>query len=347
MLGNYEADVLKPHSAENSVDGMADDITSSGLKGNFNQLRKLKKEFPLLKILISIGGWDWSDRFSDVALTAESRKKFIASCINLYLLGNIDEKLNIADIFDGIDLDWEYPAVEGATKNYRAQDTQNFTALLAEFREALNVTSQKTQKQYLMTIAAPSTQDKISKIELSKIHPYLDFINVMTYDFHGGWENRTNFHSALFGSSTNPVYSYQSWTDGAIQTYLNSAVPAKKLVMGIAYFGRGWQGVEPTNNGLWQGAKGSAVGSHGDGVSSYRALKAEEWQYEKFRDDVTQGTWIFNRTTGVFWSYDDPIAIARKTYYMLSRDLAGVMIWELSADDASANLTKTIAQALK
>ncbi len=350
VLGDPVADIQKAHTAANSVDGVADDEAAATLKGNLNQLRKLKTQFPNLKIMISVGGWDWSDKFSDVALTAESRKKFVESCVDLYIKGFVGEGISAAGVFDGIDIDWEFPGVEGASKNYRAQDTQNFTALLAEFREQLNALTTTTQKSYWLSIAAPATQEKIKKIEINKIHNYLDYISVMSYDFHGTWDNYTNFHSSLYGSSANPVYSYQTWTDSAIQTYLNGGVPVKKMVMGVAFFGRGWQGVGPTNNGLWQPAQAAAPGSHGDGTSSYRALKAlreTDAQYENFRDDVTQGAWLYNKTAGIFWGYDDPQAIGRKMNYVLSRDLGGVMIWELSADAVQGDLVKAIAAGLR
>ncbi|MCW1969947.1 MAG: glycosyl hydrolase family 18 protein [Anaerolineae bacterium] len=350
VLGDPVADFQKAHTAANSLDGVADDENAATLKGNFNQLRKLKAQFPNIKLLISIGGWDWSDKFSDAALTPESRKAFVASCVDLYIKGNFAPNLSAPGLFDGIDIDWEFPGVEGATKNYRAEDTQNFTALLAEFRAQLKAVEASTQKNYWLSIAAPATQEKIKKIEVGKIYPYLDYISVMSYDFHGAWDNYTNFHSSLYGSAANPVYSYQTWTDSAIQAYLNGGVPAQKMVMGVAFFGRGWHGVGPTNNGLWQPAQGAAPGSHGDGTSSYRVLKALQEnnpQYEGFRDDVTQGAWLYNKTAGIFWGFDDAQAISRKMSYVMSRNLGGVMIWELSADSTQGELIKAVSGGLR
>ena len=126
------ADYGKRYDASESVDGVADTV-SQPLKGNFNQILKLKKLNPALRVLISLGGWTESYRFSDVALPA-NREAFVTSCIDMFIKGNVATGISAAGVFDGIDVDWEYPGSCGATCAFRPEDKQNFVALLAEFR---------------------------------------------------------------------------------------------------------------------------------------------------------------------------------------------------------------------
>jgi hypothetical protein len=184
-IGDVYADYDMAYDAARSVDGVADTWDAGALRGSFNQLKKLKAKHPGLKILISLGGWTWSDKFSDAALTAESRRTFVKSCVDMFIKGAFTASLAHPGIFDGIDVDWEYPAVMGNSSNYRPEDTVNFTALLAEFRRELDVQGTADGKRYLLTIAAPAGKDKYTKIEIDKIHASLDFINIMTYDMHG------------------------------------------------------------------------------------------------------------------------------------------------------------------
>jgi chitinase len=127
--GDTFADYDKAFDASESVDGVADPTTAGTLRGNFNQLRKPKLMYPHLKVVISIGGWTWSDKFSDAALPA-NRAAFVSSCIDRYIKGNFAPGIVDPTVFDGIDIDWEYPGVCGSTCNYRPEDTQNFTAIL-------------------------------------------------------------------------------------------------------------------------------------------------------------------------------------------------------------------------
>src|SRR5258707_4688872 len=194
--GDAWADYQRPVSASESVDGVAD-VNNQPLRGNFNQLRKLKLLYPNLKVMISLGGWTWSAHFSDAALTAQSRQTFVQSCLNQYILGNLPQLVGdsaggpgaAGNIFDGIDIDWEYPASPGNVGNvYRPVDTKNFTLLLAEFRKQLDALGKQTGKHYLLSIAAPAGKAQYSKIQLNKIGKYLNWINLMTYDYHGPWK---------------------------------------------------------------------------------------------------------------------------------------------------------------
>jgi len=357
--GDSYADYEVPFTADQSVDGQADPLNKP-LYGNFNQLKKLKAMYPKLKVLISIGGWSWSGRFSDAALP-EHRVDFVKSCIDVFIRGNlpifpgtkIGGKGAAAGLFDGIDIDWEYPAAPGfpgdPTRNlppnvYRPEDTQNFTALLAEFRKQLNEIGAETGKNYLLTIAAPAGQEQYSKMELDKIHPYLDFINVMTYDMHTAADatGPTNFNAPLYASPDDPSPEPAS-VDGAISAYLKAGIPADKVVMGIPFYGHGWTNVPNQNNGLYQKDAGmeAARGTFEAGTEDYKVLKKRK--SPSFRDPKTGSFWIFDGKT--FWSYDDPEAIAQKMQYAKNKGLGGAMFWSLDGDDGT--LIKAIYDNLK
>ncbi len=346
------ADYQKGYSADQSVDGVAD-AWDQPLKGNFNQLKKLKQMYPNIKVLISIGGWTWSEGFSDAALTPESRAAAVQSCIDIYLRGN----LPVADgaggagagygVFDGIDIDWEWPAAPGHEHNvYRPEDTQNFTLLLQEFRDQLNALEVETGRDYLLTIAGPAGVDKYEKIQLDQIHPYLDWLSIMSYDMHGAWSNVTGHNAPLYTSPDNPLgYPANTYSvDTAVQAYLDAGVPANKIVAGLPFYGRGWTGVpDGGTHGLYQTGSGAAPGTYEAGVEDYKVLKT--LGYPQYRDPVTETPWLYNGDT--FWSYDDPASITNKVAYINNRGLRGAMIWSLDGDDANGSLMAAIGDNIQ
>ena len=359
-VGDAYADYQMAVDAAHSVDGVAD-MAGQNLMGHWNQLRKLKALYPNLKVLISLGGWTWSGGFSDAALPA-NRQAFVASCVDAFIRGNVPVSGSIGGtgaaqgVFDGIDIDWEYPASPGLSGNvYRPEDTQNFTALLAEFRSQLDAQGVIDGKHYILTIAAPAGEDKYTHIELNSIPQYLDWMNLMTYDFHGAWDTTgpTNFMAPLYGSPNDPSIGVAKkyYADYAVNAYLAAGVPANKLVLGLPYYGRGWTGVTPgpNNNGLYQSASGPAPSTrpNEDGMEFYRTLKANyESTYTKYYDPITQAMWIYNPSTTVWWSYDDPTSLATKLAYLRSKGLGGAMAWELQADTADGELTHVIFDQL-
>lgn len=349
MLGDEWADYQIPWSAEQSVDGQAVEWPNPIL-GNFQQLKALKAMYPNIRVVISLGGWSWSKYFSDAALTPESRQTLVKSCVDLFIKGDLPDPGwggmggpgAAAGVFDGIDIDWEYPAAEGNAGNiYRPEDTQNFTALLAEFRQQLDA----VKPGLLLTIAAPAGYDKASKIELAKIMKSVDWINLMTYDFHGPWDTSTNFQSNLltsFKDPTSPPFSI----DAVVKNYLQAGVPAGQIIVGVPFYGHGWTGVKNTNRGLYQAAASPAPGTWEDGTEDYKVLKTllGTNNYERYWDGKSQAAWIFNGST--FWTYDDEITIKMKTNYVRKSMLGGVMFWELSGDDAAGTLIHAIGNGL-
>ena len=216
MLGDPYADIDKWYPG--------DSWDPDSLRGSFHRLQLLKDEFPHVKTFISIGGWTWSAYFSNIALTAYSRATFAASCVDF-----IQEYE-----FDGVDLDWEYPVSGGLPTNiYRPEDKENFTLLLEELRYQLD-----QAVGYLLTIAAPASSIIQDNLEIDVIHQYLDWINVMTYDFHGPWGDPqmdpvTHFNTPLYVAASDPLvepFHSDFNLSAAIQGYLYAGVPEEKQI---------------------------------------------------------------------------------------------------------------------
>lgn len=341
--GDAFADYTKAFGAGESVSGSAD-TWDQPLRGNWNQLKQLKAKHPNVKVLISLGGWTWSRGFSSAAQPA-NRQAFVASCVDAYIKGNLpvtDGAGGVgaaAGVFDGIDIDWEYPVACGLSCGTPA-DNANYTALLAEFRRQLDA----VRPGLLLTVAVGAGIDKIRVTDPAAYHPYLDFINVMTYDFHGAWDPQTNHHSALFDSPADPSTGDQKLynSNDAMEAFLSRGVPASKLNLGIGYYGRGWTGVASGNNGLYKSAGGAAPGTYEAGIEDWKVLKNLTWPV--YTDTVAKATWISNGTT--FWSVDTPAMVTEKMGYVKAQGLGGAFFWEFSGDDPQGTLTKAISDGL-
>ena len=321
--------VLGDPYADTQLFYAGDSWEQDSLRGCFHQLQILKAQYPHLKTLISVGGWTWSHYFSDVALTPQSRSIFAASCVEF-----IQEYG-----FDGVDLDWEYPVSGGLPTNiYRPEDRENFTLLLAELRSQLDAAG-----DYLLTIAAPASPYIIDNIEVELIHPYLDWINIMTYDLHGPWggdpDPVTGFNSALYPAEDDPFpepYHSQFNLAAAVQNYLEFGVPSEKINPGLAFYGRAYGGVPAENNGLYQTYWGPASdGTWENGVYDYWHLDSgyiNQNGYTAHWHDQAQVPWLYNPATQIMISYDDPASISAKCAAIISADLGGAMFWEFSGD---------------
>ena len=332
-------------SDANSVDGVAD-VAGQPIAGNLNQIKELKAKNPKLKALISLGGWSGSAHFSDAVLTDESRKKLVKSCIDLWIKGDLTDLPagTGAGIFDGIDLDWEWPGSEGNAGNgIRPEDKQNFPLLCHEFREQLDALGRSTKKKYLLTAFLPAAPAKIDAgFEGDKIFKYLDFGTVQGYDFHGSWETRANQQSAITvpkGAPDNPDFSVEV----AINAWIKAGAPRRELVLGVPYYSQGWTGITSGGNGLFATATGAAPGLFAAGTEDYKTVKNLPG-FKVHRDLRSGHAWLFDGTT--FWTYDDPAQMIQKSLYIRAKGLGGAMMWSLDGDDANASLTKALAAGL-
>jgi len=365
--GDADADYGRPFSAAQSVDGVADTGWEK-LRGNFNQLRKLKAKHPHLKVLISIGGWTYSKYFSKAAATPAAREKFVRSCVDIYLKGNLPVYNaaggpgTAAGIFDGIDLDWEWPGAEGHPGNHWGpQDKDNNTALFAEFRKQMDELGATTGRRYLLTSFTPADPAKIEAgWDITKndgthsVFDYMDFANVQGYDFHGAgsdnsWEpHRTGHQGNLYRDAQDP-YPFEFSVERAVRTYTDAGVNPRQLTIGFAFYGRGWQGVAAGGvNGEWQSASGAAPGQFQEeaGTRGYANLLAMVPNCTVHHDTQSVATYCYTGNNGQWWTFDDAWSIGQKTAWLKRQGLLGGMIWEMSGDTANGTLMTALHNGL-
>jgi chitinase len=311
------------------------------LYGNFAALQQLKQLHPNLKVLISLAG---APAFSAAASTAAARQAMVANCIDLFINGNLATGISAAGVFDGIDIDWEFPA---------ASDTKNATLLLEEFRKQLDALGKTNEKHYLLTMFGPAGEQNFSNIQLAEVAKRLDYYNVQGYDFHGTWETSTNHASPLLDDEQDPDHEENFFIEYTISSYLRAGVPPDKLVLGIPTYARGWTGVPSVNNGLYQTSTGPAAFPPADylqtpGVITYLTLTGLTGFTRHF-DYRRIAVWLYDPNTQTFWSYDDPVTVWLKTAYVRGRvpgGLGGAFVWALKDDDANGTIVKTIAVGL-
>jgi chitinase len=312
------------------------------LYGNFAALQQLKQLHPNLKVLISLAG---APGFSAAASTAASRQTMVASCIDLFINGNLGGGISAAGIFDGIDIDWEFPA---------ASDTLNATLLMQEFRKQLNELGETNKKHYLLSMFGPAGEQNFSNIQLAQVAKQLDYYNLQGYDFHGTWETSTNHASPLLDDEQDPANGEGLFIESTVRSYLHAGVPPHKIVLGIPTYARGWTGVPSANNGLYQTSTAPAPFPPADylqtpGVITYLTLTGLTGFTRHF-DYQRLAVSIYDPASQTFWSYDDPVTVWLKTGYVRERvpgGLGGAFIWALKDDDANGTITKTMAAGLR
>jgi chitinase len=290
-----------------------------------DEIVALRRTAPALEVLISVGGWG-ADGFSDAALTDESRARFAASAVALLREHGAD----------GIDVDWEYPGQDVAGIRARPEDRRNFTLLLAELRARLDAQSASDGRAagdgYRLTIAS-ADREYFDHVEMDRLHPYLDWINVMAYDFHTSLTPTTGHHAGLYRAAMVPASS--RWADASVAQHLAAGVPAQKLVLGVAFYGRRFEGVDPRELGRNQPyARYGGDHPYSELVAAY----IDRNGYVRHWDDDAQAPWLWNGETRSFVSYDDPRSIALKARYAREKGLSGVMFWELAQDAQGALL---------
>ena len=336
---NATLDYARRFSAAESVDGSADQ-PGQPLAGNFNQLAQLKKRHPQLKVLVALGGGEWSHQFARGAATQASRAALVSSCIDLYLRGNLPALDGhggagaAAGVFDGIDLDWEHPGPD---------DKQNFTLLVQELRRQLDALGQPAGKHYLLTAAVNSTAEKMRDTDPAAYSASLDWINLMTYDFHGTWNPRgpTAFQSNLYTDPDSRDSSALS-VDAGVKRFMQAGVPPEKIVVGVPFYARGWRGVGGAGHGLHQRAKGPAQGFE-PGAEQYSTI-AKRGLTTHYHP-LTKQLWTYDK--GVFWTYDDPRVIGEKVGYVRAHGLRGLMSWSLDQDDGAFTLSRAMQAVSK
>ncbi|AKN69828.1 chitinase [Streptomyces sp. PBH53] len=321
-IGDSYADYDKAFTADQSVSGVAD-TWDQPLRGNFNQLRQLKAKYPHIKVLWSFGGWTWSGGFADAA---KNPAAFAQSCYDLV------EDPRWADVFDGIDIDWEYPNACGLTCD---------TSGAAAYKNLMSALRAKFGTNNLVTAATTadgSAGGKIDAADYAGAAQYVDWYNVMTYDFFGAWDAKgpTAPHSPLTSYDGIPKAGFT--TADAMAKFKAIGVPAKKLLIGIGFYGRGWTGV--TQDAPGGTATGPAAGTYEQGIEDYKVLKSS-----CPATGTVAGT-AYARCGSNWWSYDTPATIKSKMAWANSQGLGGAFFWEFSGDTSNGELVSAISDNL-
>ncbi|MET9037039.1 glycoside hydrolase family 18 chitinase [Streptomyces mirabilis] len=321
-IGDSYADYDKAFTADQSVSGVAD-TWDQPLRGNFNQLRELKAKYPNIKILWSFGGWTWSGGFAQAAANPAA---FAQSCYNLV------EDPRWADVFDGIDIDWEYPNACGLSCD---------TSGAAAYKNLMQALRAKFGTNNLVTAATTAdgtSGGKIDAADYAGASQYVDWYNVMSYDFFGAFnaQGPTAPHSPLTSYSGIPTPGFT--TADAIAKFKAKGVPASKLLIGIGFYGRGWTGV--TQDAPGGTATGPAPGTYEQGIEDYKVLKTS-----CPATGTIAGTAYAHCGTN-WWSYDTPATIGTKMAWAKSQGLGGAFFWEFSGDTSNGELVSALTSGL-
>lgn len=302
------------------LNGNALTIETEQQRSDIINLVSLKQDYPNLKILVALGGWGGCEPCSEVFSTAEGRDEFVASV----------KAMMIEYDLDGLDLDWEYPAIEGFPGHqYQPADRQNFTALVKALRDALGT-------DYELSFAAgaiPKFMD--NSVEWAKVMPLVDRVNLMTYDLVSGNSTVTGHHTALY-SSEKQVES----ADQAIRYLVELGVPIEKMVIGAAFYARVFESVEAVDGSpLFQ----SAVFKEYVGFRQFDSYFDQD--FEMMWDDEAQAPFAYSESRRLFATFDNQRSVALKTAYARDHKLGGIMFWELAEDRPEDGLLPAIAAA--
>lgn len=299
-----------------NVDDYADTLT-------IQKLVSLKSRNPKLKVLLSLGGWGGCETCSDVFSTAAAREEFALSVKEL------------ATYFktDGLDLDWEYPTIPGPPGHvFKPEDKDNFTALVKQLRTTMG-------NQQEISFAAGGFQTYLlESVDWKAIMPVLDYVNLMNYDMVHGNSTRTGHHTPLY-STAEQKESVQE----CVSYLLSIGVPASKMVIGAAFYGRSWINVSNKNNGLYQPGEFKSFLPY----DSFDKLISKKNGFTFYYDAKAQASYAYNPATKTFATFDDKASIEKKTKYALDNNLGGIMFWELSNDKHQNGYLDVIDAALK
>ena len=345
-VADPNADLNMIFSAADSVTGVADD-PAQPFRGNLHQLVELKRRYPKLKVLLSLEG-----QARDFAADAQpaAREAFVRAGVDLFVRGHRARGLEAPRLFDGIDVDWEYP---------HGEDGANFVALLGEMRRQMDA----TRPGLLLTIAAGPSPRMYGGVDLPAVNGLVDQVGLMNYDYNGPWNQRTGFLAPLYteeGKGGSVERSVREWEEAGVR--------APKLLLGLPFYGYGWHGVAKADNGFWQTGQSirgdrpypffrdlmappstdpAAMKSTAEVLpakSAAAAQAAPPAPFVLYRDPRSKAPWLFDGAT--FWTYEDPTSARTKARFARDEHLGGVMAWELSEDSEDSALLRAAHQGL-
>lgn len=286
-------------------------------------LVSLKYKNPKLKIMLSLGGWGGCEPCSEVFSIAEKRTAFAKSV----------KEVNDYFKTDGLDLDWEYPTIEGFPGHlFQKSDKKNLTALVVLLRKELGT------KNELSFAAGGFLKYLDESVEWKKIMPLVNRVNIMSYDLVNGYSKVTGHHTPLF--STNPT---EESTDRAVDYLLKLGIPANKLVIGAAFYTRVWSAVANVNNGLYQ----FGVATSGIDFKDYEITFTKEKGWNYFWDEKAKAPYWYNEKEKLFATGDDIASVKEKTNYVVKKKLGGIMFWELTLDKKQNGMVDAIDEIKK
>ncbi|TDF39197.1 glycoside hydrolase family 18 protein [Alteromonadaceae bacterium M269] len=297
-----------------SIDSKADEET-------IRHLVSLKQQNPELKVMVALGGWGGCETCSTVFSTEKGREEFAKSTVEIFKLFELD----------GLDLDWEYPTVEGYPGHpYGTQDKPNFTALVKTLRQHFG-------HRYELSFAAGGYTEFLEEaVDWLAIMPLMDRVNLMSYDLVNGYSRTTGHHTGLFSSE-----NQKESTDHGVEFLLDLGVEPSKIVIGAAFYARVWQGVTPIGNGLFQeGTFKQSVNYH-----EYPEYFSKENGFELFRDEKSQADYFYSKKLQEFGTFDSKQSVADKVGYAKQNGLGGIMFWQLTGDTQSDGLLEAIDKA--
>lgn len=284
---------------------------------NFKYLVSLRKKNPGLKIVISIGGWSWSKNFSDAVFSDTSRAAFAASAVSLVRQYNLD----------GIDIDWEYPTMEGDGNIHRDADKENYTLMFRALRQGLDSVEHETGRKMLLTAAVGGFKSFAQHTEMDKVAKYLDYVNLMTYDYQR--DSMTVHSTNLYGSKK---YTSNEYAAQAVADFHDAGVPMNKLVMGVAFYGHGATVGENNAYGLGIGTVKTTTRWRVGGYTHIKDSLLNQKGFKYYKDRPAKAPYLYNATTRQFVTFDDEWSVRKKCKFVRKHAMGGVMFWEYSDD---------------
>ena len=304
--------------------------------GNLRQFDLLKQLHPEVNLGFALGGWTLSDEFS-LAVDSEADREAFTD--------NIVDAFQRYDFFNTVDFDWEYPGGGGESGNASSpEDGINFALTLELLRGKLDQLEQVTGEDYEVSIATAGGYDKLAYLNLPGVDRYVDFYNVMTYDFHGGWESQTGHQAAMI----NDPGGYDVVT--SIKQFQANDVDLSKVILGAPTYTRAWGDVDAGetlglgNSGDSRQAPGSFEAGNYDQKDLITGIN--DGSYELIWDDDSKAAFVYNDVTRVWSSVETPATIAGKTAFIDDMGLGGMMFWALSNDSSGDQSLITAASEL-
>ncbi|MGL4522432.1 MAG: glycosyl hydrolase family 18 protein [Bacilli bacterium] len=318
-------------------------------KGHMNLLSVMKKKFPNVKVMLSVGGWADSRGFYTMLDTDQGIDTFTTSAVE-YL-----RKYNI----DGIDIDFEYPSSTAGAGNpqdfdlsdkRRNQLPERYNVFMKALRAKLDAAAKQDGKYYLVTAALSGSSWVLGGQGLGEYAKYLDYASVMSYDYHGGWnefvENQANIYPDAADNETKnmamPTLNFD-WS----YRYYRGVLPPEKILMGIPYYTRGWTNVQGGTNGLHGTSKTPAIGNEniwGDTLNGkevpaganplwhVKNLLKNDTNYKRLWDDVGKVPFVWNEKNRSFLTFEDEQSITERAKYIANKNVGGAIIWVMNGD---------------